>query len=54
MPKISNITLVTIENFHEVLPDFIKQKKILISSYEDMMETILQMIQENHLFNMDR
>jgi hypothetical protein len=54
MPSIKDLTLVTVENFHIVVPDFLNTKRILITSYEDMMEAISQMVQEKHLFNMDR
>ena len=54
MPSIKNLTLVTVENFHIIVPDFLNSHKILITSYEDMMEAIVQMVQGKHLFNMDR
>ena len=54
MPKITDLTLVTVENIHEVIPAFIIDRKIIISTYEDMMETVLEMIKSKHLFNMDR
>lgn len=54
MPKITNLTLVTIENIHEILPSFINENNIIITSYEDMMEVVLQMIKSRHLFNMER
>ena len=54
MPSIKDLTLVTVENFHEIVPNFLNTRKLLISSYEDMMEAIAQMVQEKHLFNMDR
>lgn len=54
MPSIRDLTLVTVENFHIVVPEFLNNHKILITSYEDMMEAIAQMVQEKHLFNMDR
>ena len=54
MPKIDNITLVTIDNIHELIPIFINERKIIISSYEDMVEVVLDMIKSRHVFNMDR
>lgn len=54
MPSIKDLTLVTVENFHIVVPAFLNTKRILITSYEGMMEAISQMVQEKHLFNMDR
>ena len=54
MPKITDLTLVTLENIHEVIPAFIIERQIIISSYEDMVEVILEMIKNKHVFNMDR
>ena len=54
MPKITDLKLVTIDNIHELLPSFIIERKILISSYEDMMEVVLEMVKARHVFNMDR
>ena len=54
MPKIDNLTLVTVDNIHQIVPAFINEKKIIISSYEDMVEVILDMIKSRHVFNMDR
>ena len=54
MPKITDLTLVTVENIHEVIPAFIIERKIIISTYEDMMDTVLEMIKARHVFNMDR
>ena len=54
MPSIKDLILVTVENFHIIVPEFLNSHKILITSYEDMMEAVAQMVQEKHLFNMDR
>ena len=54
MPKITDLTLVTVENIHEIIPAFIIERQIIISSYEDMVEVILEMVKNKHLFNMDR
>ena len=54
MPKITDLTLVTLENIHEVIPAFIIEKQILISSYEDMVDVVLEMVKNRHVFNMDR
>jgi len=54
MPKIDNLTLVTIDNIHQVIPAFIIDRKIIISSYEDMVDVVLDMIKSRHVFNMDR
>ena len=50
MPKITDLTLVTVENIHEVIPAFIIERQILISSYEDMVEVVLEMIKNKHVY----
>ena len=47
-------TLVTVDNFHELIPKFIKDNEIIISEYEDMQEVVLKMIREGFLFNFDK
>ena len=54
MPKITDLTLVTVENIHEVIPAFIIDRQILISSYDDMVDVVLELVKNRHLFNMDR
>ena len=54
MPKITDLTPVTVENIHEVIPAFIIERQIIIASYEDMVEVVLEMVKNRHLFNMDR
>lgn len=47
-------TLVTIENYHTIITDYIKNNEIIISEYDDMTETILRMIREGYCFNFDK
>tara|TARA_B100000767_G_scaffold100780_1_gene96728 strand:- start:116 stop:463 length:348 start_codon:yes stop_codon:yes gene_type:complete len=54
MPKITDLTLVTVENIHEIIPAFIIDGQILISSYDDMVDVVLELVKNRHLFNMDR
>jgi|TARA_B110000879_G_scaffold176542_1_gene230544 hypothetical protein len=54
MPKITDLTLVTVENIHEIIPAFIIDRQILISSYDDMVDVVLELVKNRHLFNMDR
>jgi len=54
MPRIENLTLVTVENIHEVIPAFIIERQLLISTYEDMVDVVMDMIKSKHVFNMDR
>ena len=46
-------TLVTVDNFHELIPKFIKDNEIIIS-YMKICEVVLKMIREGFLFNFDR
>lgn len=54
MPTITDITLITLDNIHEKITNFINRNDIRINTYGDMMDTVLRMIREKHLFNMDR
>ena len=54
MPKITDLTLVTVENIHEIIPAFIIDGQILISSYDPMVDVVLELVKNRHLFNMDR
>lgn len=47
-------TLVTIENYHTTITDYIAKNEIIISEYDDMTETILRMIREGYCFNFDK
>ena len=49
-----SLTLVTLENAHEIIPKFIADNNIIIGSYEDTMNVILKMISAKHFFNMDK
>ena len=54
MPRIDNLTLVTTQNIHELIPAFISERSIIIASYEDMMDVVLDMVKSRHVFNMER
>ena len=54
MPRIENLTLVTTQNIHELIPAFINERSIIIASYEDMMDVVLDMVKSRHIFNMER
>jgi hypothetical protein len=47
-------TLVTIENYHLAITEYIKENEIIISEYDDMTGCILRMIREGYCFNMDK
>jgi hypothetical protein len=49
-----SLTLVTLDNAHELIPKFIERNNILIGCYEDMMDVILKMIEQKNFFNMDK
>ena len=54
MPTINDVSLVTIDNIHIAIPDFISQNNILISGYEDMVDVVLRMIQSHIFINIDK
>ena len=49
-----SLTLVTLDNAHEIIPKFIADNNIIIGSYEDTMNVILKMISAKYFFNMDK
>ena len=49
-----SLTLVTLDNAHEIIPKFIADNNIIIGSYEDTMNVILKMISDKYFFNMDK
>ena len=48
------ITQVTLENFHELLPEYIFNNKIMIQNYEDTKGIYLNMLRDGYLFTFDR
>tara|TARA_B110000008_G_C16593389_1_gene413336 strand:- start:8 stop:352 length:345 start_codon:yes stop_codon:yes gene_type:complete len=50
----SQFKLVTINNFHEMVPNYISENKIIISEYSDMTDVILKMIRVKYFFNFDK
>jgi hypothetical protein len=48
------ITQVTVDNFHEHVPEYIFNKKTIIQNYEDMKEVYLSMLRDHYLFTFDR
>ena len=48
------ITQVTLDNFHEHVPEYIFNTKTIIQNYEDMKEVYLSMLRDNYLFTFDR
>jgi len=51
---LKNLIRVTPENIHEIIPTYINDHQIIIATFEGMMEVILQMIRDKHLFVMNR
>lgn len=45
---------VTIDTIHEVIPQFIVENRIIITSFEDMMDVILTMLRAKYFFAMDK
>lgn len=50
----STYTLVTTDNYHTIITDYIKANEISISDYDDMKECIIRMIKDLHCFNFDK
>ena len=48
------ITQVTLDNFHEHVPEYIHGNNIMIQNYEDTKEVYLGMLRDNYLFTFDR
>ena len=53
MPQ-RTITQVTLDNFHEHVPEYIHGNNIMIQNYEDTKEVYLGMLRSNYLFTFDR
>ena len=49
-----NIITVTNENFHAIFPKYIEDKNIKICDIDSMIETYMSMVEEHHLFMIDR
>jgi hypothetical protein len=45
---------ITIENLHIVVPQFIDDNRIIIGSYEDMMDVYLSMLRAKYFFTIDK
>ncbi len=54
MPTIQNLKLVTVENMHILIPEFINENQTIIGGYEDIMNVVLRMIKAKYFFNMDK
>ena len=42
------------KNFHEILPKYIEDKNIKICDIDSMIETYMSMVEDHHLFMIDR
>ena len=49
-----DIIVVSVDNLHESIRSYIVNSDIIISSYEDMKDVVLNMIKSGYMFNMDR
>ena len=54
MTTIIDLKLVTIDNVHEMIPNYIFENKLSVNDYEDMINIVLDMIKNKHFFNMDK
>jgi len=48
------VKIITTDNLHTIILDFIKSGNIIIGDYDDMKDCILKMIRSYYVFNMDR
>ena len=51
---IRNITQVTCDNLHELVPEYIHGNSIIVQNYSDMKEVYLGMLRDRYLFTIDR
>ena len=51
---LDNLKLITTENLHQTIVDYINENEIVISNFEDMTELILTMIKSKYCFNVER
>ena len=49
-----SIKIVTVDNLHANILQFIQDSQIIIGEYDDMKECVLKMIRARYFFNMDR
>ena len=49
-----SIKIITVENLHSSIIQFIQDSEIVIGEYDDMKECVLKMIRAHYFFNMDR
>jgi len=49
-----DLKIVTTDNLHESILNFINSGEIIIAEYDDMKECVLKMIRAKYVFNMDR
>jgi len=54
MPGKKELFLVTLDNLHVVIPEYIERNKIIIAEYDDIMDAVLSMIKDKYFFNMDK
>ena len=54
MPGKKELFLVTLDNLHVVVPEYIERNKIIIAEYDDIMDAVLSMIKDKYFFNMDK
>lgn len=50
----NKLSIVTIDNLHASIIDFITSKEKKVEVYDDMKEIVLEMIKEGSMFSMDR
>ena len=48
------LKVITVDNLHNTIRDFVVESQTIVSDYEDMKQLILTMIKAGYMFNMDR
>jgi hypothetical protein len=54
LKKIEIKQLITIDNFHSILPEYIYDNKIIIGNYNDLCNVVINMMKNKYFFNIEK
>ena len=54
LKKIEIKQLITIDNFHIILPEYIYENKIIIDNYNDICNVVINMLRNKFFFNIEK
>ena len=54
LKKIEIKQLITIDNFHTILPEYIYENKIIIDNYNDLCNVVINMMKNKYFFNIEK